>query len=186
MDRTIRSLSQLSGDRNITIGQNVEAEPGDLLVTESQERAMAAAQRGATVWRVEPASGELDGWGDLPLALAFLGGTLDDVKKALSERPELEERPIGAAAWTPQGDVVGSTDNGKAIFATAGPDGETPEVFVGDEAKSREAEARSFAQTLIANDQVSTSGALGPGQTHTLTNSQGRRPEFRRRRFSTR
>ena len=80
---------------------------------------MVAAQNGATVWTVEPGSGELDRWEDLPLALAFLAGTLAEVRKLLSKRPELKGRPIGSLAWTPQGDVVGSTDDGMPIFATA-------------------------------------------------------------------
>src|SRR5262249_1447509 len=155
---------------------HVVAHAGDLYITTSPDRAMAAAQNGATVWTVEPGSGELSSWADLPLALAFLTGTLAEVRKVLIERPELKGRSISALAWTPQGDVTGSTDNGTPIFATAGPDGETPQVFVGDEAKSREEEARLFAQTLIANNQVSSNDTLGRGQTHTLTNDQDRRP----------
>ena len=186
LDHTIQSLSELSAKPEIAVGEHLKTKPGDLFITKSNDHAMVAAQNGATVWTVEPGSGELDRWEDLPLALGFLAGTLAEVRNLLSKRPELKGRPIGSLAWTPQGDVVGSTDEGMPIFATAGPDGETPQVFVKEEAKSREAEARSFAQTLIANDQVSLSGTLGPGQTHTLTNEQDRRPVFRRRRFSSR
>jgi hypothetical protein len=186
LDRPIRRLSQLSARPKVAAGDDIAAGSGDLFITENQDHAMAARQNGATVWTVQPGSGELDHWVDLPLALAFANGTLDELRKELTERPELQRHAISSLSWTPQGDATGSTDDGKPIFATAGPDGETPQVFVGPEAESRESEARVYLQTLLANNQVSLTGDLGSGQTHTLTNSEGRRPVLRRRGFYSR
>src|SRR4030095_13681539 len=119
LDHTLQHLSQLSAKPEIAVGEHLQAKPGDLFITKSNDHAMAAAQNGATVWRVEPGSGELDRWEDLPLALAFLAGTLAEVRNVLSDRPELKDRHIGSLAWTPQGDVLGSTDDGMPVFATA-------------------------------------------------------------------
>ena len=127
-----------------------------------------AAEKGARVWRVQDGFGELNKWDDLPLALAFANGTLAELRKVLTEGPELEDHTLDGLSWTPQGDAIGSTDDGRSIFATAGPDGGMPQVFVGQEAESRQREAQLFAQTLMANDQLSRTGRLAPGQTHTL------------------
>src|SRR5215831_1147607 len=160
----------------IVNAEDVEVGGGDLFITGDQDHAMSAEQKGATVWRVQPGFGELNQWEDLPLSIAFLNGTLNELRQVLIARPELQGHQISSLSWTPQGDASGSTDDGNPIFVTAGPDGETPQIFLGTEAEARQVEAQRFAQTLMANEQVSKTGNLGPGQTHTLTDGQGRRP----------
>ena len=184
LDSMILRLSRLSTKPAVVIAGIAETGSGDLFITENQDRAMAAAQRGATVWTVQSGTGELAAWEDLPLALAFANGTLDELKQVLTERPELQGHTIDTLSWTRDGNVVGSVDRGQPIFATAGPDGETPQVFLGQDARSREREAAMFTQTLSANRQLSPTDTLEPGQTHHLTNSKGRRPVLKRDRFS--
>src|SRR5262249_9809991 len=128
LDRPIRRLAQLSAKPEVVAGEDISAGSGDLFITENQDHAMAARQNGATVWTVQPGLGELDRWDDLPLALTFANGTLDELRKELTERPELQNHAISSLSWTPGGDATGSTDDGKPMFATAGPDGETPQV----------------------------------------------------------
>jgi hypothetical protein len=183
LNNTLQRLSRSPEKPEIVAAEDVEVGDGDLFITEDQDHAMAAAQKGATVWRVQPGFGELNQWEDLPLSMAFLNGTLDELRQVLTERPELQGHKISSLSWTSQGYASGSTDDGNPIFVTAGPDGETPQIFLGPEAEARQAEAQRFAQTLMANEQVSKTGNLGPGQTHTLTDGQGRRPILKRGRF---
>ena len=175
-------LSRLSNEPEVVVG--VEAAAGDLLVTDLSDHAAAAVARGARAWQVSAGTGELERWEDLPLAMAFAGGTLSDVEQSLAGRAELGGESIATLSWTPQGDVSGTTNRGTPVFATAGPDGETPQVFIGATARSREAAAASFAQTLTANAQVARSGELTSGQTHSLTDHGSRRPVLKRQRFT--
>ncbi len=183
LDSKLQRLSSLSMKPEVVVGRDVRLGPGDLLVTNDDDRAVAAVQSGATAWRVRPGTGELDSWDDLPLAIAFANGTLDDFREALNQRPELKGETIRSISWTPNGDVTGLTSPGTPLFATAGPRGETPQIFLGTDAEEREKAARTFMQTLIDNQQVSTAGNLTSGQTHTLTDGEGRRPVLKRERF---
>lgn len=179
----IQRLSSLVPKPEIVVGKDVELHSGDLLVTEDSDHTATAVQ-GARVWRVQAGVGELETWDDLPLAWAFAHGTLEELTPVLAERPELGGESIRSLAWTPKGDVTGTTNQGTPIFATAGPDGENPQVFVGPEALEREKEAHLYVRSLIDNGRVSQGEPPGPGQTHVQTKSKAGRPILRRDRFA--
>ena len=157
--------------------------PNVLFVTASADRARAALARGSRAWTVGP-TGELQSWDDLPLALALGGGTLADVRRRVDERLGAQGLHAGRLAWTPDGSVAGEAA-GKAVYVTAGPDGEDPQVFVGAEAEAMARERGLFLRTLGANDQVAPPGeSLASGGTHTLEAPESRRPRLERHRFS--
>src|ERR1041385_5898668 len=89
LDRLVQRLSSLSSKPEVVIDHNVALSSADLFVTDDEAHAMRAAENGATAWTVRQGTGELETWGDLPLAVAFATGTLDDVARVIADRPEL-------------------------------------------------------------------------------------------------
>ena len=120
------------------------------------------------------------------MAVAFANGALSDVQSILEEILASKGLTLKSLAWTSDGHAVGEANaNGQAmpVFATAGPDGENPQVFTGSEAQDRQAAAALFTSSLVASEAIATDEGLLPGQTHVLSAEGDRRPRLERQRL---
>jgi hypothetical protein len=188
LDDLIRRLRGFADhpEAEMSEGPPTEGMPSKLWVSDDPARVQAASSAGFTAWLIAPnGSGDLDRWQDLWPAMAFANGALHDLKSVVSELLRAKGLKLQSLGWTPDGSAAGSASDGTAVFTTAGPNGENPHLFTGGEAVERQRETGLFVNTLLANEAIAPSGAeMGPGQTHVLKTSEGRRPKLERQRLN--
>jgi hypothetical protein len=183
LERALKGISRTYENIEVIPGDKSDHVSPDIFITENPDRAAATAKLTSSVRiiLVKSQTGELEKWDDLALALAFLNGSIDELRRALTGRPEFRDKKFVELSWTSYGDATGLVDNAVPFFISAGADGENPEIFFGPAADERKAESRLFTDTLIANNKISLDGTLKSGQTYTLS-TEGQRPVLRHKR----